>query len=74
MLTIRSENFIKFTEDFEKSVVRVDLDVDTVGELPKIDGISGKILYQGSLAYVIQSGELYVLSGDGKWYSSEGDE
>ncbi|MCM1133794.1 MAG: hypothetical protein NC340_10030 [Ruminococcus flavefaciens] len=72
MMTIRKENFIMFAEDMQTSVVRADIDVDTVSELPGVASISGRILHQGSVAYVIKSGEFYVLAGDGNWYSSEG--
>ena len=45
--------------------------VDTIGELPEPSGIDGYELVQGSIAYIVQSGELYVMGSDGKWYSSE---
>lgn len=45
--------------------------IDDVSELPTSDGIDGYELVQGSVAYVIKTGEFYVLGSDGKWYSSE---
>lgn len=48
--------------------------IDDVSELPTPDGIDGYELVQGSVAYVIKSGEIYVMSGDGKWYDSNGKE
>lgn len=72
MITIRNEHFIKFADDKQTSVVFAEIYVDTVDELPETDGVSGKILNQGSIAYVVNTGGLYVLSGNGKWYESEG--
>lgn len=47
--------------------------VDDVSELPAPTEIDGYELVQGSVAYVIHSGELYIMSGDGIWYSSDGE-
>lgn len=46
--------------------------VDDVTELPSSDGIDSYELIQGSVAYVIKSGELYVMGSDGKWYDTTG--
>ena len=55
----------------EKSHIIGEIFVDNIGELPEPSGIDGYELVQGSIAYVVQSGELYVMGSDGKWYSSE---
>lgn len=55
----------------EKSHIIGEIFVDTIGELPEPSGIDGYELVQGSIAYVVQSGELYVMGSDGRWYSSE---
>ena len=70
MLSLRSENFIEHApEPNEKiSIIRAEIDVDTADELPETDGISGRILHQGSTALIIKEGRIAVLSGDGKWY------
>lgn len=70
MLTLRNENFVKFTEesDCETSEIIAEIVVDTADELPETDGISGKILHQGSSALIIKECRLAVLSGDGHWY------
>ncbi|MDE5558349.1 MAG: hypothetical protein K2J32_11805 [Ruminococcus sp.] len=47
--------------------------VDDVSELPAPDGIDGYKLVQGSVAYVVHSGELYIMDSDGKWFSSDGE-
>ena len=74
-LSIRKENFIKYAYDSgaEKMAVCAEIDVDTADELPEIDGISGRILHQGSTALIIKEGRLAVLSGDGKWYGVSGE-
>ncbi len=73
MVTLRNNSFIEFApeSDGKISVIRAEIDVDTADELPAIDGIPGNILHQGSIAYVIKSGEFYVLASDGKWYNIE---
>lgn len=58
----------------EKSHIIGEIFVDEVSELPTADGIDGYELVQGSVAYVIKSGEIYVMGGDGKWYDSNGKE
>lgn len=69
-MTIKSEHFLGFRDDL--SVVIAEIIVDTADELPGTDGIPGKILHQGSVAYVAKQGISYVLAGDGKWYASGG--
>ncbi len=73
MITIRNKHFTKFADNKHTSVIRAEIDVDTVNELPETDGIPGNILHQGSIAYVIKSGEFYVLASDGKWYNSKAE-
>ena len=70
MLSVRREKFIKFASNspLDNSVVRAEIDVDTADELPETDGISGRILHQGSTALIITEGRVAVLSGDGHWY------
>ena len=46
--------------------------IDDVSELPEPDGIDGYELVQSSIAYVINSGELYVMDSDGKWHDTAG--
>lgn len=46
--------------------------VDDTSELPSQDSIDGYELAQGSVAYVIKSGGIYVLGSDGKWYDTDG--
>lgn len=56
----------------EKSCIIGEIFVDEVSELPEPDGVEGYELVQGSATYVIKSGELYVMGGDGKWHNSNG--
>lgn len=66
MMTIRNEKFYFFNENKSESVMQID--VDTRDELPDINGISGRVLHQGSTALIIKEGTLAVLGSDGKWY------
>ena len=74
MMTLRSEYFIKHAPETElnekKSVIRAEIDVDTADELPETYGIPGRILHQGSSAFIIKEGRLAVLAGDGHWYEN----
>ncbi len=72
MLKLRNEHFVKFAEDLSTPLVRAEIDVDTRAELPKINGISGIRLHQGSTALVIKEGILAVLAGDGSWVDQTG--
>ena len=56
----------------ETSHIIGEIFVDDVAELPAADGISGYQLVQGSIAYVVHSGELYVMDSNGTWYDSAG--
>ena len=48
-------------------VARVEFDVDTPDELPSDGQLKGFTLYQGSIAYVINSAKFYVLNSNGEW-------
>lgn len=65
-MTIRNEMLLKSNGDLSEIIAEID--VDTADELPEIDGISGRILHQGSTALIIKEGRIAVLAGDGKWY------
>ncbi len=57
----------------QKRRIIAEIYVDEVSELPTKNGIDGYELCQGSVAYVIRSGELYVMDNKGEWYSSSGE-
>lgn len=48
-------------------VARVEFDVDTPDELPSDGQLEGFTLYQGSIAYAINSAKFYVLNSNGEW-------
>ena len=56
----------------QKRRIIAEIYVDDVSELPAKNVTDGYELAQGSVAYVVQSGELYVMDGKGEWYSSTG--
>ena len=70
-MTVINEKFVQFDEnsDGKSSEIIWEIIVDTADELPEKDGISGKSLHQGSVAYVVKTGEFYVLASDGKWHN-----
>ncbi len=70
MISIIKEKFIRF--DNSKSVVLAEICVDTAEELPNANGITGRILVQGSLAWDISTGDFYGLNSSGEWINQTG--
>ena len=65
MLTILKEKFMSFNGD--RSLVIAELAVDTKTELPAENGVDGRLISQGTIAWEISIGDLYGFGGDGKW-------
>ena len=65
MISIKSEDFKYYSNGV--STVRADIIVDSAEELPDIDDISGRILFQGSIAWDISTGDFYALTSTGEW-------
>jgi hypothetical protein len=57
-----------------KSVVVAELNCDTSSDLPAVDGLSGRILAQGSIAWDIATGDFYGLNSSGTWVNQSGEE
>lgn len=75
MLTIRKIDYLSYAKTVDKrSSVIAEIFVDEVSDLPETEGIDGYTLCMGSIAYVVKTGELYVLSSDGQWCISGGQE
>lgn len=74
MVSMKNKKYIRhgFSKG-DRSIVEAELWVDSVSELPTADGIEGYTLAQGSIAYVIRDGGMYVLDSTGTWYKSGGD-
>lgn len=50
-----------------RSVQIVEIQCDTANELPKMDAFVGRLLHQGSIAWVIETGDFYGLTSSGEW-------
>lgn len=76
MIEIRSERFIRFKDTesgkISVSVVKAELDCDTAADLPAADGIGGRELLMGSIAWDISTGDFYALNSEGTWYKQDG--
>ncbi|MBP5378330.1 MAG: hypothetical protein J6Y64_02175 [Ruminococcus sp.] len=70
MISIRENIFIKFTEGV--SVNRMELEIDAASELPEPDFLDGILLYQGSIAHDISTGDFYSMDSEGTWYKQDG--
>jgi hypothetical protein len=47
-----------------------DLQVSTVAELPALNAnVNGVIILPGSIAEIVQTGDMPTLDDDGKWYA-----
>ena len=66
MLTIRNEEFVRY--EGGKAVVRTVLEITSPAELPASDGLPGRLLHQGSVAWDIVNGSLYGLTAEGEWF------
>ncbi|WP_028518303.1 hypothetical protein [Ruminococcus flavefaciens] len=65
MLTILKEKFMSYNG--ERSLVIAELAVDTKTELPAEDGVNGRLISHGTIAWEISTGNIYGFGGDGKW-------
>lgn len=74
MVTIKEKQYLRHAlRTSERSIIVAELMVDEASELPTVDGLRGLELAQGSIAYVIRSGEMYVMDSEGTWYKSGGE-
>ena len=71
MISFIQKLFIAFADKKEK--INAEIVVDEVSELPEQE-YDRYILAQGSLAYVVTSGEVYVMGGDSVWHNTENSE
>ena len=65
MLTILKEKFMSFNG--ERSLVIAELAVDSKTELPAENGVEGRVISHGTIAWEISTGDIYGFGSDGKW-------
>lgn len=65
MITILKERFMSFNG--ERSLVVAELAVDAKTDLPDENGVDGRVISQGTLAWEIGTGDIYGFRSDGKW-------
>lgn len=70
MVKIIKQNYERPDPTTGRSVMRAEMVVDTVEELPAVDGLDGVLLAQGSVANVINEGTKYQLNSSGEWKES----
>lgn len=68
-MTIKNEKFVSFSGEIPEVIAEIY--IDTSEELPDIDGISGKKLHQGSIAYIIRENSIAVMDSVGNWCISD---
>ena len=66
-MIIRSSTFIKYEGD--RNYVRYEFDIDSASELTGLAEAvdSGTTIAQGSIAWVIGTGEFYGMTSSGDW-------
>ena len=65
MISVKNEKFVKYEDGVSAVIMRIN--VDSAQELPETDDFSGKILYQGSTARDLSTGDFYALTSSGEW-------
>ena len=67
MLTVRSREVVKYRDEESKiPLVRYEIDCDTTDDLPERIN-DGEDIAQGSIAWVIGTGEIYGYQSTGDW-------
>lgn len=76
MYKIKKQEFIRFVEveGINLNLIRAEIFCDTDTDLPTADAIDGCRLDMGSIAYVIATGDMYVLNSGGEWKNASGEE
>lgn len=76
MLKIKKKDFIRFVEVEGRnlSLVRAEMFCDTASDLPAVDAIQNCILDMGSIAYIIDIGDVYVLNSEETWKNANGED
>lgn len=69
MITIINMKFVDCIGN--KNRVIAEIFADDLSDILTLETVEGGQLLQGSLAYVIKTGGLYVMGSDGIWYNSE---
>ncbi|MDE6788941.1 MAG: hypothetical protein K2J47_06430 [Ruminococcus sp.] len=72
-MIIKSKTFLSNTvKSGQKSRVIAEIYVDTPSELPAYNSNPDFDIVQGSIAYAVKSGKIYVMGSDGQWYDDLG--
>lgn len=69
MVTARKSKLLVTNSTIQPNTYYYEFNVDTIAELPTAT-YQGTNVAHGSIAYIITTGQFYVLAGDGKWYDN----
>lgn len=69
MVTVHKSKLLSTSAAIRPNTYYYEFDVDTISELPD-PYYNNTIVAHGSIAYIITTGQFYVLAGDGKWYDN----
>ena len=71
-MVIRNSEFIKYEDS--KNYVRYEFDLDAASELTGLEAYldPNTVIAQGSIAWVIDTGEFYGMTAGGNWVNQTG--
>lgn len=73
MFIVTNQRLLVRLPDEEKSRIIAEIFADTIDDIRNLTEIDGYILSIGSLAYVVETGELYAIKSDGIWHKTNGE-
>ncbi|MBR1824221.1 MAG: hypothetical protein IJ779_08320 [Ruminococcus sp.] len=72
MVTVRNDIFLRYDGKNGKSIHLMELECDSVADLPPMEFSDSVKLSQGTLAHDISTGAFYALDSTGTWYAQDG--
>lgn len=72
MVTVRKSKLLATSSTIKPNTYYYEFNVDTIAELPTAT-YHGSNVAHGSIAYIITTGQFYVIAGNGNWYDSRGE-
>lgn len=73
MFIVTKQRLLVRPPDEEKSCIIAEIFADTIDDIRNLTEVDGYILSIGSLAYVVETGEIYAIKSDGIWHTVNGE-
>lgn len=73
MITIDDKKILSYPVRIgDRGLAKYTLKVDDVSDLPEYNALPNYDIANGSTAYVIHEGKMYVFDSENKWYGTDG--